>query len=131
MRVFLTKYMDTASFAVASAPVPIALWAMDGMELWQAGVTFGFCWTAMDWVYGKVIHWLPIALQRPGYERWKHRISRITSDNPMIDYPFQIWVAFSMDEEFKQGGISQAKQAGERWLMEFPDKISAALNPSR
>jgi hypothetical protein len=103
----------------------------DELNGWQGVLTIvvGFgLYVAFFVLYGKFAMYLPICLQRPIYNAWKEKLSK-ADIHPLVNYPLQAYIAFSLDAEFEKGGICGAQAAIDKWMKEFPDKLMDAFKP--
>lgn len=74
-------------------------------------------------------NWLPIPCQWWAYRWWKEQVQRElrsrakTKSNVLIDYPLDLFLTFSLDRKFEEGGYAHAQQVLVTWLNEFPQRF--------
>lgn len=81
---------------------------------------------AVTWLYPMMVLRLPIWLQRPIYRGWKKKLLN-SKVNPLLDYPFMIFVELELDSHFEKGGLKAAQQAASDKIKNIADSFTTAL----
>lgn len=105
-------------------------WAIAGFfGAWIAGVLLIVA-GAFAYVGLAYQSFCPRRWSRPIYLHWKAQVQANHKKNPihpLVDFPLAMFIELQLDREFEAGGIRGAQQALQKWLAEFPDRMTSAV----
>lgn len=102
------------------------LWIPCVVGWWVASVVLVGLAYHLPTVWEPLMNLLPRHFQRTYYEVTKERLKRLRI-SPIVDFPFQAYIDFNLDQEFEKGGFNGASKACDAWLAEYPKRLTNAL----